>query len=690
MRSARSPSGVPASSCRRMPPSIGVPCRAAWLHAVAGRLARRGPYFLLPDRFSDGRETTRPLLTRAEIRRLRSVDGPARTSTGSEWAASGTRWQGGTHRRHPRPARLPAGPRRQRALDRADLQAAGAPSTATTATASRTSSRSIRASARASDLVALVRDAHARGLRIILDIIANHTGDNWGYVRARAGRAAACNEPPYRHLPELLRRPRTTRRLPVGASRWRDEHQQGATFAGSSTASRRPHDAVFPARLRRPAAAYTRAGTGSLGDGEIDDPHAEHKRTDFFALKDLALDGAGHAVRADRLLQVLDRGSPICDGFRIDTVKHMALEDAATSAARSASSPTASASATSCSSARSPAASDFQDFVLDHLAVLQRNLSAALDIGGARLRLADVAKGLAPGQRLPRRLRRDQRRLRVAPRIRQPARLDPRRPRSRLRHQAAVLRGDPRRLAGQGPPGRAPATALQLFTLGIPCIYYGTEQAFAGPAQLPAPLADRRELGWRRNPPTATCARRCSGPPIRAPHTTALDAQVADATSAAGLRRVRHRRQHVFDDHKPRLRPHRRAVRRARRASGAARRPAVPAAAAPAPYRIRVPGRRGARRLVAHPRPAGSPDRRQLPRRGTRGGDIVVAAELSSPGTLYEVIANTAHTAAGAGYTGSHPLGSTLPVRRTSPTEPAFLQLRDIPPAETVVLVRRP
>ena len=23
--------------------------------------------------------------------------------------------------------------------------------------------------------------------------------------------------------------------------------------------------------------------------------------------------------------------------------------------------------------------------------------------------------------------------------------------------------------------------ALQLFTLGIPCIYYGTEQAFAGP-----------------------------------------------------------------------------------------------------------------------------------------------------------------------------------------------------------------
>ena len=27
------------------------------------------------------------------------------------------------------------------------------------------------------------------------------------------------------------------------------------------------------------------------------------------------------------------------------------------------------------------------------------------------------------------------------------------------------------------------ATAIQLFTLGIPCVYYGSEQAFAGPAQ---------------------------------------------------------------------------------------------------------------------------------------------------------------------------------------------------------------
>ena len=73
-----------------------------------------------------------------------------------------------------------------------------------------------------------------------------------------------------------------------------------------------------------------------------------------------------------------------------------------------------------------------------------------------------------------------------------------------------------------------------------------------------------------------------------------------------------------------------------------------------------------------------------------RGGDIVIAAELSPPGTLYEVIANSAHAAAGGGYSGSHPVGSTLLVRRNSPIEPAVLELRDAPPAETVVLVRRP
>ncbi|WP_344845541.1 alpha-amylase family glycosyl hydrolase, partial [Nonomuraea dietziae] len=31
------------------------------------------------------------------------------------------------------------------------------------------------------DLVALVRQAHRRGIRVILDVLLNHSGENWDY-----------------------------------------------------------------------------------------------------------------------------------------------------------------------------------------------------------------------------------------------------------------------------------------------------------------------------------------------------------------------------------------------------------------------------------------------------------------------------------------------------------------------------
>src|SRR5262245_50376230 len=52
-------------------------------------------YFLLPDRFSDGRESSRPLLTRERIRSLRQA--PSRPDINwREWSSSGRAWQGGT------------------------------------------------------------------------------------------------------------------------------------------------------------------------------------------------------------------------------------------------------------------------------------------------------------------------------------------------------------------------------------------------------------------------------------------------------------------------------------------------------------------------------------------------------------------------------------------------------------------
>ena len=52
-------------------------------------------YFLLPDRFSDGEEASRPLLTRTEITTMRQQTTPFSINW-QQWAESGKRWQGGT------------------------------------------------------------------------------------------------------------------------------------------------------------------------------------------------------------------------------------------------------------------------------------------------------------------------------------------------------------------------------------------------------------------------------------------------------------------------------------------------------------------------------------------------------------------------------------------------------------------
>jgi hypothetical protein len=52
-------------------------------------------YFLLPDRFSDGQEDTRPLLTRADVIALRRATSRLDWNW-KTWADAGKRWQGGT------------------------------------------------------------------------------------------------------------------------------------------------------------------------------------------------------------------------------------------------------------------------------------------------------------------------------------------------------------------------------------------------------------------------------------------------------------------------------------------------------------------------------------------------------------------------------------------------------------------
>ena len=142
-------------------------------------------YFLLPDRFSDGGEAGRPMLTRQEIRDLRSR--PDRDGwSWQQWAESGKRWQGGTLRgirgrldylQRLGVTALWIGPVfRQRARldtyhgygiqDFLDVDP--------------------RFGTRA-DLVDLIRRAHERGMRVLLDVIFNHSGANWLYPPGTPG-----------------------------------------------------------------------------------------------------------------------------------------------------------------------------------------------------------------------------------------------------------------------------------------------------------------------------------------------------------------------------------------------------------------------------------------------------------------------------------------------------------------------
>lgn len=137
-------------------------------------------YFLLPDRFSDGNEGDRELLTRPDIQDLRIA--PSRPNWNwKNWADSGRRWQGGNlqgirsqlgYLNDLGITSIWVGPIfKQRA--RLDTYH-GYGIQDFLEVDPRFGTRQ--------DLFDLVASAHDQGMRIILDIIMNHSGDNWGYV----------------------------------------------------------------------------------------------------------------------------------------------------------------------------------------------------------------------------------------------------------------------------------------------------------------------------------------------------------------------------------------------------------------------------------------------------------------------------------------------------------------------------
>ncbi len=597
-------------------------------------------YFLLVDRFSDGEETNRP-----KVDRNNSAAGRGADWRWDQWAASGAdRFQGGTLKG----VRSQLGYLKRLGVTTLWLSPVfkqrghmdtyhGYGIQDFLDVDSRFGDRQ--------DLIDLVAAAHAEGLRVILDIIFNHSGANWVYPGGEF-------MPPYKPPPD---------RYAFGA--WLDSAGQEASLSTRD-------DGVWPTELQD-IECYTRAGFGDLGAGDLDDPNAEHKRTDFLTLRDFRLLAPGVLSDLARCFKYWIALSD-CDGFRIDTLKHVSFEEARNF----------------CGSIKEYAAtlgkSNFflvgeiagGDYAQDrYLDVLDRNLNAALDIGGMRLALNGVAKGLVhpnayfqgfdPGD----------------------AHMGSHRQLGE-RHVSILddhdhVFGEKIRFASEAVSEYqvVAGVALQLFTLGIPCIYYGTEQALSGP-----PPEERRWLPqWKSSDRYLREA--LFGPlhPRRRGREGLLTGPPGVDPTLPGFGPFGTAGQHCFDEHSAAF---------IRIAALAAVRQQFPAlrvgrqylralSVLGSPFEISGPGE-----LVAWSRILDDEELLcvvNVHGRDARGANVIVDADLNPPGSTMTVVLNTSAIVDLPNFVGTHPVGSSLPVLRATDGT-AYVELRNIPPSEVVVL----
>jgi glycosidase len=609
-------------------------------------------YFLLVDRFSDGLEASRPLLDRRDREAARPPAQDGQPWRWDRWAQSGAhRWQGGTL---------------QGVRSKLDyLKDLGVTAIWLSPVFKQRGHLDTfhgygiqhfldvdpRFGTRR-DLVDLMDAAHAKGLRVILDIIFNHSGSNWVYPGGVA-------EPPYRAFPD---------RYSFGA--WLDSRgERSDGIAGVE-------DGVWPAELQD-VECYTRAGVGNLGAGSLDDASAEHKRSDFLSLRDFALGAPGVLSRLVSCYKYWIALTD-CDGFRIDTLKHVSLEEGRNF----------------CGAIKEYAANLGKagfflvgevaggDFAADrYLDVLGRNLDAALDIGEMRLTLNNVAKGLTHplayfsgfdegnaemgshrnlGQRHVSVLDDHDHVFGVKIRF------------------SAEAASDEQIVAG---------VALQLFTLGVPCIYYGSEQSFAGPE-----VFERRFLpGWKGGDHADRYLREAMFGPAH-PRRSGLEGLEAGNGLDPGLPGFGPfgtAGAHCFD---PGFPTYRRiaaltAVRARFPVLRVGRQYARPIALFNGPFFVHGPGE-----IVAWSRILDDEEALCVVNaHGSqpRGGDVLIDAQLNASGSELTVVANSTQAGAASSAGIAHPVGSRLPVRRLADGT-AFVEVRDVAPSGVLVAVNRP
>jgi glycosidase len=412
-------------------------------------------YFLMPDRFSDGREGQRELFNRSQPGQFRAADK-------QQWMEAGKKFQGGNLRgiaskldylRGLGVTALWIGPIWKQRPDLETYHGYGIQNFLDID--QRFGTRQ--------ELRDLVDAAHERGMYVLLDVIYNHSGNNWFYEQGGSPQSIV----PYRFQP------------PLPFHSWRS--RTGAPIAQPGNTD----DAVWPEEFQQ-LDWYTRAGQIGKWDPESWenplDPENEFRRGDFFDLKDLNLkdvwqpkdeirgDVLGGLIRAYQYWISLSD----CDGFRIDTVKHVPYE----------------ASRNFCGAIHEYAESiGKENFLLlgevtggasmarNYLDVFGRNIDAILDIGEPASILAGLVKGFADPASFFNQFRGHD----ILGSHRQTGRYHV----SILDDHDMVGRSPKQRFAAGNTSDRryeqvAHAVGVQLTTLGIPCIYYGTEQAFDG------------------------------------------------------------------------------------------------------------------------------------------------------------------------------------------------------------------
>ncbi len=403
-------------------------------------------YFLLPDRFSDGQENNRPLFNRDNPNTFQAPDLSA-------WRQAGKVFQGGTlkgiaskldYLKGLGVTALWVGPIWHQRADLETYHGYGIQNYLDVDP--RFGTRQ--------DLRDLVDAAHDRGMYVLLDIVLNHSGNNWFYDDSGVPRTSM----PYRYAPPY----------PFGG--WRSS-QGNPTQAINNL-----DDGVWPVEFQN-LGWYNRAGEIGSWDpapGESSlDPNAEFRRGDFFDLKDINHDAPGALSGLIGAFQYWIALSD-CDGFRIDTVKHITFE-----AARNF-----------CGAMReyteSIGKNNFwllgevtggADMAVNYLDIFGRNIDAVLDIGEPAVRLVNLVKGFGSASDFFVQFtgqdflgsHRETGRYHVSI-------LDD--------HDMVGRPGKHRFSAGDPIPIAysqvAHAIGVQLTTLGTPCIYYGTEQAFDG------------------------------------------------------------------------------------------------------------------------------------------------------------------------------------------------------------------